>query len=339
MFKPQKIVFEKEALTYPLGKEIYDSLVKENKTTIEIIQNNRVTIKAENAKERYEIAKKILVFGVRKSSEFQSCKPSAHYQLPLVSGCMGMCEYCYLNTRLGNSNYIKTYVNTEEILKKAKEYMETRKPDITIFEGAATSDPIPVEGYTGNLAKTISFFGKEELGRFRFVTKYNEVDSLLNLEHNGHTEIRFSLNTDYVIQEYEHRTASSKKRIEALGKVAKAGYPVGVLIAPVFLYDNWKEDYGKLLYRLKSELYQLKEKDSLTFEIITHRYTKTAKNRILEFYPNTTLPMEESKREFQYGQFGYGKYLYTKEELQEVKRFFYEQIDHLFPNSKILYVI
>lgn len=339
MFKPQSVLFEKEAMNYPLGQALYEKFQKEEKVKLFVLEKTRVSIPGENAKEKYETAKKTLVVAVRKTLDFQSCKPSAHYQLPLVSGCMGMCEYCYLNTRLGNSNYLKIYVNTDEILQKAKEYIEKRKPEITIFEGAATSDPIPVEGYTGNLAKAISFFGKEELGRFRFVTKYNEVDSLLNLEHNGHTEIRFSLNTDYVIEQYEHRTASSNKRIEALGKVLNAGYPTGVLIAPVFLYDNWKEDYRKLLYRLKSELYALKEKDSLTFEVITHRYTKTAKNRILEFYSDTKLPMEEEKREFKYGQFGYGKYLYTKEEMQEVKRFFYEQIDHLFPNSKILYVI
>lgn len=340
MFKPNHVIFEKEALEYETGQALWEKFQQTEKCEVEVIEKNRVVIKGQDAKEKYEKAKRTLVVAVRKDLDFQSCKPSAHYQLPLVTGCMGMCEYCYLNTRLGNSNYIKIYVNIEEILKKAKQYIVNRQPEKTIFEGAATSDPIPIEDYTHNLAKAIEFFGKEPEARFRFVTKYDNIESLLNLNHEGHTEIRFSLNTERVIKDYEHRTASSKKRIEALGKVAAAGYPVGVLIAPVFLYENWKEEYLKLLYQLKNELYERKVTTSVSFEIITHRYTKTAKNRILEFYPDTTLPMEEEKRKFKYGQFGYGKYVYTQEELEEVKKFFYENIDRIFENTgNILYVI
>lgn len=122
-----------------------------------------------------------------------------------------------------------------------------RLPEVTIFEGSATSGPVPVEPYTHSLAKSIEFFGKSQKGRFRFVTKYNDVDGLLSLGHNGNTEIRFTLNTEWVTSEYEHATSSIRNRIEASVKVAKAGYPIGFIIAPVFLYDNWKDDYKNLL--------------------------------------------------------------------------------------------
>ena len=127
-------------------------------------------------------------------------------------------------------------------------------PAITIFEGAATSDPIPLEPYTNALRKTIEFMGKEEHGRFRFVTKYNDVDTLLDAKHNNHTEIRFSINTPKVIDTYEHYTASSNARIEAAVKVAKAGYKIGFIIAPVFLYDNWQNEYRSLIESIKNKL-------------------------------------------------------------------------------------
>lgn len=44
--------------------------------------------------------------------------------------------------------------------------------------GAATSDPVAVEPYTNSLARAIEYFGADENTRFRFVTKYNDVDSL-----------------------------------------------------------------------------------------------------------------------------------------------------------------
>lgn len=139
-----------------------------------------------------------------------------------------------MNTTLGNKPYIRVYVNIDEIHSKAVDYINERKPRITIFEGAATSDPIPVERYTQSLKRTIEFFGTQKYGKFRFVTKFTDIDSLLDIDHNLHTTFRFSLNTERVIKEYEHRTPKIEQRIIAASKVAQAGYPLGILIAPIF---------------------------------------------------------------------------------------------------------
>ncbi|HSQ89120.1 spore photoproduct lyase [Romboutsia sp.] len=340
MFKPKRVIFEKGTLDTEVGKNIYDK-VKDDKN-IEIIKltSNKIKghIPGENLYEQYRAGKETLVVGIRKTLKFQTCKPSANYQLPLVSGCMGRCEYCYLNTQLGDKPFVRVFANTDDILNQAKKYIEERLPDVTIFEGAATSDPVPVEPYTDTLRKTIEFFGQEEKGRFRFVTKYNDIDSLLDIKHNNHTEIRFSINTPKIIDTYEHHTASSSKRIEAAAKVASAGYQIGFIIAPVFLYDNWKQDYIELIKSIKEKLPK-EFNEKIIFEVISHRYTTKAKNIILEIFPQTTLPMDDEERKFKYGQFGYGKYVYTKEQLSEMKEFFQEQIKEFFPNSIIKYII
>lgn len=339
MFIPKRIIFEKNALEYDIANEIMDRF---KNTDIEIIKldSNKLkqNIPGDDAFFQYREGKRTLVVGAKRGLKFQTCKPSADYQLPLVSGCMGQCEYCYLNTRLGDKPFIKVNVNIDDILDQAQKYINERLPDITVFEGSATSDPIAVEPYTHSLQKAINFFGKNPNARFRFVTKYNDVESLLDIEHNGHTEIRFSLNTDTVIKQYEHFTASCDKRIEASIKVAKAGYRVGFLIAPIFIYPHWKEEYHDLLLKLSSEL----PKDlrfPVTFEIISHRYTTTAKGIISEVFPESKLPMNDEERQFKYGQFGYGKYVYPKEPLGEMKAFFSKEIPELFSNSEILYII
>lgn len=340
MFKPKRVIFEKGALDTSIGKTIYKELKYDENIEIINVSSNQVKgkIPGNNLREQYKEGKQTLVVGIKKGLKFQTCKPSAHYQLPLVSGCMGQCEYCYLNTQLGDKPFVRVHANVDEILGQAKKYIEERKPDITIFEGAATSDPIPVEPYTHSLKKTIEFFGQEEYGRFRFVTKYNDIDTLLDVKHNNHTEIRFSINTPRVIDNYEHHTASSDKRIEAAAKVAKAGYQIGFLIAPVFIYKGWKEEYSKLIKSIKEKLPE--EFDGkIMFEVISHRYTTKAKNRILEIFEDTMLPMNDEERKFKYGQFGYGKYVYTKEELSEMKEFFKNEIESVFENNEIKYII
>ena len=338
LFIPKRAFFEKEALEYPIGKSIYNKM-KEIGVEINIIgSHNRVTgIPGATPTQAYYEGKRTLVVGVRRSKDFQTCKPSAHYQLPLSTSCPGMCEYCYLNTTLGKKPYIRVYVNIYEILKRTEEYIEEAKPEITIFEGAATSDPIPVEPYTGNLKKTIQFFAKQDYGRFRFVTKFTEIESLLNIDHGNHTCFRFSLNTDNIIKKYEHNTPSAEERIYAASKVCEAGYDLGFIIGPIIMYDNWKEDYQNLFKQLKSKLPS--QSLNITFELITHRFTKRAKNNILEIFPNTSLPMDESSRKFKFGQFGYGKYIYPPESFKEMSIFFTEAINDLFPNGEILYFV
>jgi len=49
--------------------------------------------------------------------------------------------------------------------------------------------------------------------------------------------------------------------------------------------------------------------------------------------------MEDKDRKFKYGQFGYGKYVYTKEQLAEMKDFFQLELKEVFPNSVIKYII
>ena len=340
MFIPKRVIFEKGSLETEVGKNIYNKI--KNNPNIEIINESSNKIKShipgDNLFEQYKSGKQTLVVGKRKSLKFQTCKPSANYQLPLVSGCMGRCEYCYLNTQLGDKPFVRVFTNIDDVLNRAKEYIEERLPQITIFEGAATSDPIPLEPYTNALKKTIEFIGKEEKGRFRFVTKYNDVDTLLDAKHNNHTEIRFSINTPTVINTYEHYTASIDKRIEAAVKVANAGYKIGFIIAPIFIYDNWQKEYKDLIESIKCKL-PSEFNEQIIFEVISHRYTTKAKNRILEIFPETTLPMNDEDRKFKYGQFGYGKYIYSKDQLAEIKEFFIFNIKEIFPNSIIKYVI
>lgn len=340
MFIPKRIIFEKDTFKYDMTKQIYGEFKDEKDIKIINLSSNKISqhIPGKDLYSQYREGKRTLVVGAKQGLKFQTCKPSAHYQLPLVSGCMGQCEYCYLNTNLGDKPFIKVYANIDDILDQARKYIDERAPDITVFEGAATSDPLPVEPYTHSLKKAISFFGNNKNSRFRFVTKYNDIDSLLNIEHNDHTEIRFSINTAYIINQYEHFTASYDKRIEAGIKAARADYPIGFLIAPVFIYENWKEEYHALLLELRSMLPD-NLKFPVTFEVIAHRYTTAAKNRILQVFPETVLPMDEESRKFKYGQFGYGKYVYPKESMDEIKQFFMKEIDELFSNKEVKYII
>ena len=338
-FEPKYIMIRENALEYPLGEKLHDMFQKKKDIEVNVVSSKGGFPFDYNTcfQKKFIRAKQTLVVSVKSISKFQSCKPSAHYQLPLVTGCPAHCHYCYLSTNMGKNPYIKVYVNIDEILKKAEKYMKERAPKITIFEGSATSDPLPVEKYTGLLAHCIKYFAREKLGQFRFVTKFTEVDNLLNIDHQGKTEFRFSLNSDYSTRKFEPSTPSPEDRISAAAKVYKAGYPLGFLIAPIFIYDNWQNEYEDLIKNLQKKL--ANKGQNISFELITHRYTERAKNIIEEVYPNTDLPMNKETRQFKYGQFGYGKYVYPKEQMQEIEDHLRKVINKYLPDSEIKYFV
>ncbi len=290
----------------------------------------------DNHFQQYRIAKSTLVVGVRKTLKFDTSKPSAEYAIPLATGCMGHCHYCYLQTTMGSKPYIRTYVNTEEILEAADNYMAERAPDITRFEASCTSDIVGIDHLTHSLKRAIEFFGESKYGKLRFVTKFSHVDHLLDAKHNGKTRFRFSMNADYVIKYLEPGTSRLAERVEAAAKVAKAGYPLGFIIAPIYLYDDWEQGYLELFQTLKETLPTYATKD-LTFELIQHRFTKPAKRVIEKNYPMTKLEMEEEKRQYKWGRYGIGKYVYPKKEQEEIQTTFGHYIEQYFPEAKLEY--
>lgn len=334
---PDRVYFEPAAMEYPMGERILKFCREHQIPILKTTSHNQVRdIPGETEKERFANAKKTLVVGTKKSLKLDVCKPSAHFQFSLMTNCPGGCEYCYLYTTQGKKPYVRVYVNLEETFQTIDRYIEERLQETTVFEAASTGDPLGIEHISGALKETVEHFGQLKKGKLRVVTKFSNVDSLIDAKHNGNTRFRFSVNSPYVIHQFEHNTHSLSERLEGAGKVAEAGYPLGFIIAPIILHENWREGYTELIETMGQNT-AFKKKSHITFELIQHRYTNNAKQIILERYPNTKLDMDEKKRVLKFGKYGRTKYVYPKEDAQGMKSFISDLIMKHFPNGHIHY--
>lgn len=332
LFIPDVAYIDPRVSDYNCGKFIIDNLKKFN---VPMIHSKKVVIEGESARENYAKAKKTVYISINTEKKLKSCKPSADYQFSLSSSCPGSCEYCYLQTTQGEKPFMKLFANIEDILKVITEHINNNLPSVTSFECGSITDPVALEHLTGNLRKCIEFFGDSPNGRLRVITKFDNVDSFLNINHNGHTKFRFSINTPYIINNFEHNTCSFEERVVAAKKIAMSGYPLGFIIAPIMIYDNWKDDYRQLMDTLKAELKEYTSQ--ITFELIQHRYTIAAKELILARFPNTKLEMIEENRQLKWGPYGKFKYVYPKEKSTEIKQYISELINVNFHNAVIEY--
>ena len=338
LYMPERVFFEPSSLNYPLGRELFDYFTGKGVEIMKIpIQKVSSSIPGTSERERYARAKKTLVISTKKSLSLDVCKPSADFEFSLVTNCPGNCEYCYLQTTQGYKPYLRTYVNLEDIFHTIERHIQKNGDNLTTFEVASAGDPLALEHITGSLSKTVEFFGTLEKGRLRVVTKFDAVEPLLDVRHNGHTRFRVSVNSRYVINHFEHNTANFDERIEAASKIAAAGYPIGFIVAPIMIYNGWKEEYRELFDRMKEKVNPAPSGQPVTFELIQHRFTAVAKKFILERFPGTRLDMDESTRMLKWGKYGRFKYVYPKEEAEDMKAYIKGLITERFPDAEIAY--
>ena len=332
MFKPKGIYYEKAIEEYQLGKE----LLEKYKDVPKVIIENHNNIEEMRKKQNSEFAdmKRNLIIGVRKTHKFLENHKTSDYLVPYTSsGCTAMCMYCYLVCNYNKCAYLRLFVNREQMLEKIIKVAQKSEKELT-FEIGSNSDLILENTITGNLVWTIENFANTEKGFLTLPTKFEMVDDILPLNHNGKIIIRVSVNPEEIINKVEFGTSRLKGRIDAINKLTEAGYKIGILIAPVILVENWKELYTELIQRLSIELSE-KSKKNAFFEIIfmTYSYVHTRINE--EAFPNA---INLYNSEMMTGR-GKGKYAYKEKNRREAEIYIREQMQKYFPKNKIEYIV
>ena len=332
MFKPKAIYYEKDIENYDLGKE----LLEKYKEIPKIIIENHNNIEEMRKKQNSEFAdmKRNLIIGVRKTHKFVENHKTSDYLVPYTSsGCTAMCMYCYLVCNYNKCAYLRLFVNREQMLEKIIKTAQKSEKELT-FEIGSNSDLILENTITRNLIWTIENFADTKKGYLTLPTKFEMVDDLLPLNHNGRIIIRMSVNPEEIINKVEFGTSRLKGRIEAINKLIEAGYKIGILIAPVILVENWKQLYTELIQQLNEKL-SPKAKKQAFFEIIfmTYSFVHTKINE--EAFPNA---INLYNKEIMTGR-GNGKYCYKKEVRYEAEKYIRELMIKYFPNNIIEYIV
>lgn len=330
--KPKKIYYEPSVANYELGKMLVEKY--KDVPWIKIESHNRIEELQKRPNADFVEMKRYIIIGVRKTHKYVPNEKSSDFLVPYTSsGCSAMCLYCYLVCNYNKCSYLRLFVNVEEMLGNLiKKSLETEKP--CIFEIGSNSDLILENQTTGNLDKTIEMFGKEGRGFITFPTKFSMIDSILNLNHNGKTIVRMSLNPQEIITKVEIGTSNLNNRINAINKLSAAGYKLGILIAPVIFIDNWRNLYLELLDQLKKDLSK-EVKNNLRIEIIfmTYSYIQNAINE--QAFPKA---LKLYNKEIMTGR-GRGKYWYKKDYRDEAEIFFREEIRKRFNSAIIMYIV
>lgn len=326
------VYYEPGALEYSLGRQLKEKYAHLAWIPIENHNNIEEMRKKQNA--QFPGMKRNLIIGIRKTHQYVENHKVSDYLVPFTSsGCTAMCLYCYLVCHYNKCAYLRLFVNREQMLEKLVKKASGAEIPLT-FEIGSNSDLVLENTITGNLEWVIPEFARRTKGFLTFPTKFDRVDSLLDLDHRGKTIFRMSLNPQEIIARIELGTSPLQKRIEAVNKMCEAGYPVGILIAPVILTPEWQRQYSELFDIMAQKLSE-KVKREMVLEVIFMTYSFVHRAINAEAFPYAPKLYE---KELMTGR-GRGKYCYRKEVREKAEEFIRRELDRHFKNPRILYIV
>ena len=325
------VYYEPAALEYKLGQFLHDKYA--DLPWVEIENHNRIPELSKAQNQDFPKLKQHLIIGVRKTHKYVENHKVSDFLVPYTSsGCRAMCLYCYLVCNYNKCSYLRLFVNREQMMDRLLKIDAASHAPQT-FEIGSNSDLVLENTITDNLPWTIERFAREGQGRLTFPTKFGMVEPLLALDHRGKTIFRMSVNPEEIIRRIEIGTSPLGARIRALNAMCDAGYPAGLLIAPVILIPGWKKQYGELIEQLAAGLSEkVKCLGFIEIILMTYSFVQNAINT--EAFPNALQPFDP---EMMTGR-GRGKYCYRTPIRNDAETFLREKLKQSLGNMPILYI-
>jgi spore photoproduct lyase len=175
-----------------------------------------------------------------------------------------------------NFSPLTVYLKPEESIARLQE-LARENPDITLRAGTGeVGDSLLLDPLFGLSEPFITGLSTYANVYFELKTKTHFVDHLLDIEEKGNAVIGFSLNPQHHVEAFEPRASSLDERLEAARKVLTSGYNLAFHFDPVFLSDNWNEEY----LRLVAALAEFPADRIAWISLGTMRYTPALKEKL-----------------------------------------------------------
>ena len=345
-WRPRRVLVTRAAREWPMAGRVAERAAAMGAEIVELKGDRLTGLRGDTERETYRLAKSTLAITVASESAMrpQPIPPSADWRFDLATGCPAHCQYCYLAGSLQGPPVTRLFVNLPEILDRLPPLVgrgtvtsrqDHRRAEGTTFESSCYTDPLALEPLSGALSETVAWFGarEEDIG-LRFTTKFADTAALEAAPHGGRTRARFSVNAEEITRRFEGGTASLGERLAAMGRLARAGYPVGLTVAPIMPLADWRASY-RALFRAAAEA--LPDGADVTAELITHRFTPGSKDVLLGWYPATGLEMDEAVRTVKRNRFGGRKYVYPAPLMREMRAALEAEMAQALPSACLLY--
>jgi len=167
--------------------------------------------------------------------------------LDAVESCGFDCSYCSIQ-----SFYNQNKIGFDKDFKTKLENLNLDKNQIYHIGTGQSSDSLMWGNHDGILDALFDFAYKNPNVILEFKTKSNNIKYFLENEVPKNIIVTWSLNTQVIIDNEEHLTASLEQRLSSARQLANKNILVGFHFHPIVVYDNYLEDYKKVYDKIQN---------------------------------------------------------------------------------------
>jgi spore photoproduct lyase len=260
------------------------------------------------------------------SEEYICCNM---HVLDAISNCPYDCSYCFLQNYL-NDGTLKVTGDIQSMVDEVKQKTALEPWRFFRIGTWELGDSLALDPLTNTSKELIEKFADLPNVILELRTKSDAIENVLDAKHKGRTILAWSVNPEEIVRKEEFRTASMKKRIDALEQAQQADYLLALHFDPTIYYDNWKQGYEELIDNIFAKI----SVDKITWiSLGSLRFNPEMKRTIEQNFPGSKITLPEMVTGND------GKTRYIKPLRIEMYQFIYACLNKYFPkdNPPFLY--
>ncbi|MBF0360604.1 MAG: hypothetical protein HQK49_06315 [Oligoflexia bacterium] len=172
--------------------------------------------------------------------------------IDVIQNCAFGCSYCSIQT-FYNKNQIMVEDNLDEKLDAITSDLNPLK--LYHFGVGQSSDSLLFGNINGTLDSLMNWALKNPNILLEFKTKSNNIDYFIKKSIPTNVFVSWTLNTETIIKNEEHLTASLDERLQAARRLLDHKMKVAFHFHPIVYYKNWKQEYQSVISRLQDNFH------------------------------------------------------------------------------------
>lgn len=172
---------------------------------------------------------------------------SRQFYFSHMLNCLYDCRYCFLQGMYRSAHYV-LFVNYEDFTRAM--LSELADGDETWFFSGYDCDSLALEPVTGFAGHVLPWFETHPGAWLELRTKSTQTRVLEGRDPLANVVVAFSFTPAPTSRALEHRVPSVRSRLEAMVRLQRAGWRVGLRFDPLIYEQDFRENYARLFDRV-----------------------------------------------------------------------------------------
>ena len=257
----------------------------------EVFNRNAQNFRLQKKKPSLILAKKHSGFVLEAPDEY-GIEGENNYYFSHMLNCIYDCRYCFLQGMYRSAHYV-LFVNYDSFTDEIENKLASHTGEEAWFYSGYDCDSLALDPVTGFTDFILPFFKSQPKAYIEFRTKSTQIRTLLKSDPIPNCVIAFSLSPENITRELEAKTPSLTNRLDAMKKLQRAGWNVGIRFEPLIYMDDFKTRYADLF---STVFKQLNTNQLHSISVGSFRVPKGYFKKMIKLYPDEKLfagPLEE----------------------------------------------